>query len=230
MAFDSTSNKHAKQEDSNVNTVIGYTRVSTEEQGRSGLGLEAQRATISAHANAKGWEVVWVTDEGMSAKSLDRPGLQDALRMLKRHEADAILVAKLDRLSRSVQDFAGLLEVAKKQRWSITALDVGVDTTTSGGELVANVMAAVAQWERRTIGERTSVALKAAQARGVHVGRPAALSKSAESRLHELRASGLSFAKVAAHLNNEGVPTAHGGKAWHPTTVARILKRQEIAA
>lgn len=208
-----------------MTTVIGYTRVSTEEQGRSGLGLEAQHHAIASHAVSKGWEVIWLTDEGLSARSLARPALQEALAMLRDGHADALVVSKLDRLSRSVQDFAGLLALARKQRCAVTALDVGVDTTTSGGELVANVMASVAQWERRVIGERTSLALQAAQARGVRVGRPLSLSKEAEQRVFELRALGLSVARVAAQLNEEAVPTAHGGKAWHATTVSRILKR-----
>jgi DNA invertase Pin-like site-specific DNA recombinase len=228
LAFNSLSNHAAKREEQVVETVIGYTRVSTEEQGRSGLGLAAQRASITAHAAAKGWDVIWLSDEGASAKSLARPGLQEALVTLKHGDAQALIVSKLDRLSRSVQDFAGLLDLARKQRWAVTALDVGVDTTTSGGELVANVMAAVAQWERRTIGERTSVALKAAQERGVKVGRPRALSKEAQARLFELRALGMSHARVAKHLNAERVPTAHGG-FWHASTVARILNRIELA-
>jgi DNA invertase Pin-like site-specific DNA recombinase len=208
-----------------MTTIIGYTRASTEEQGRSGLGLEAQHHAIASHAVSKGWEVIWLTDEGTSARSLARPALQEALAMLRDGHADALVVSKLDRLSRSVQDFAGLLALARKQRWAVNALDVGVDTTTSGGELVANVMTSVAQWERRVIGERTSLALQAAQARGVRVGRPRALSQEAEQRVFELRALGLSVARVAAQLNEEEVPTAHGGKAWHATTVSRILKR-----
>lgn len=211
------------------NTLVGYTRVSTEEQGRSGLGLEAQRAAIERFATAHDKEVLWVTDEGVSAKSMKRPGIQTALWMLASGDADGIVVSKLDRLSRSVQDFANLLSDAKKQRWSLTALDIGMDTSTSGGELMANVMAAVAQWERDVISERTSAALRAAQARGVHVGRPATLSKDAELRLYELRALGFSHARVAAQLNAERVPTAHGGAAWHATTVARILNRQSAS-
>lgn len=96
-----------------------------------------------------------------------------------------------------------------------------MDTTTSGGELVANVRASVAQWERRVIGERTSLALQAAQARGVRVGRPRSLSKEAEQRVFELRALGLSVACVAT----QAVPTAHGGKARHATTVSRAPGR-----
>jgi len=205
--------------------VIGYCRVSTEEQADSRLGLDAQHDAIRRYAEMQGWEVEWLTDAGVSGKSLDRPALQTALGMLHRREAGALVVAKLDRLSRSVADFAGLLEVAQKRKWSIVAIDLGVDTSTSAGELVANVMASVARWERRIIGERTSAALRAAQARGVHVGRPNALSPDAELRLYELRAQGLSHVRVAEALNAERVPTAHGGKAWHSSTVARILKR-----
>jgi DNA invertase Pin-like site-specific DNA recombinase/integrase len=183
--------------------------VSTEEQGRSGLGLAAQRKAIAAHANAKEWDVIWLCDEGASAKSLDRPAFREALGLLKRGEAQAVVVSKLDRLSRLVQDFAGLLAVARKQRWAVNALDVGVDTTTPGGELVANVMVAVAQWERRTIGERTSVALKAAQERGVKLGRPRAISKDAEARVYELRALGMSY---KAHCR----PAQRGARAYSP--------------
>lgn len=204
--------------------VIGYTRVSTDEQGRSGLGLAAQRQAIERHCAARDWDVTWMSDEGVSAKSLARPALQEALSVVRRHEAEAVVVAKLDRLSRSVQDFAGLLDSARKQGWAIVAIDLGVDTTTSAGELVANVMAAVAQWERRAIGERTSAALRAAQARGVHVGRPASLDAVVEERLLSLREDGLSLARIAALLNAENVPGAHGGR-WHPSTVARVLRR-----
>ena len=204
--------------------VIGYTRVSTDEQGRSGLGMAAQRQAIERHCSARDWDVTWMSDEGVSAKSLARPALQEALSVVRRHEAEAVVVAKLDRLSRSVQDFAGLLDSARKQGWAIVAIDLGVDTTTSAGELVANVMAAVAQWERRAIGERTSAALRAAQARGVHVGRPASLDAVVEGRLLSLRGEGLSLARIAALLNAESVPGAHGGR-WHPSTVARVLRR-----
>jgi DNA invertase Pin-like site-specific DNA recombinase len=231
MAFDSLSRQHDDREETPMTTVIGYTRVSTDEQADSRLGLDAQREVISGYAAAHGWNVEWYSDEGVSGKTLDRPELQAALAHLadRRSEVSGLVVAKLDRLSRSVADFAGLLERAQRQHWSVVAIDLGVDTSTSAGELVANVMASVARWERRVIGERTSAALKAAQRRGVKVGRPRALSRDAEARLYELRALGLSFARVAAQLNTEAVPTAHGG-SWHASTVARILNRAEVAA
>jgi DNA invertase Pin-like site-specific DNA recombinase len=205
--------------------LVGYVRVSTEEQGRSRLGLDAQRASITAYAGAGEHSLVWAEDVGLSAKSMKRPALADALQSLKRGQADAIVVAKLDRLSRSVQDFAGILDTARKQDWAVIALDLGVDTTTPAGELVANVMAAVAQWERRTISVRTSEALVAAQARGVQLGRPVAVGDAVVARIHADRAAGLSFSRIARALNDEGVPTAHGGSAWHTTTIQRIYKR-----
>jgi DNA invertase Pin-like site-specific DNA recombinase len=167
--------------------MIGYLRVSTEEQANSGLGLEAQRDTIQRYADAHSWEVVWYEDAGLSAKSLDRPQLQAALARLhvlpKHRDVDGVVVAKLDRLSRSVVDFAGVLELARSRKWALVAIDLGVDTSTPTGELVANVMMSVAQWERRVIGERTSAAMQAAKRAGRHMGRVSALPQTTGDRL-----------------------------------------------
>ncbi|MER3389670.1 MAG: recombinase family protein [Microcella sp.] len=205
--------------------VIGYTRVSTDEQGRSGLGLAAQRRSIEDHALAKGWEVTWMSDEGASAKSLARPALQRALGALKAGEAEAIVVAKLDRLSRSVMDFGHLVELSRKQQWGLVVLDFDLDTTTAAGRMFAGVMMQFAQFERELASERTVAALAAARERGVQLGRPRSLPATSEARLHELRAEGLTLVATAEALNAEGVPTAHGGR-WHASTVARIAKRQ----
>lgn len=89
--------------------VVGYLRVSTREQADSGLGLDAQRRAISDEADRRGWTVTWCVDEGYTARNLNRPGLDKALRLLKRKEARALVVAKLDRLSRSLHDFASTL-------------------------------------------------------------------------------------------------------------------------
>jgi DNA invertase Pin-like site-specific DNA recombinase len=156
-----------------MTTMVGYLRVSTEEQAHSGLGLDAQRDTIQRYADAHRWDLIWYADEGLSAKSLDRPQLQAALARLhvlpKRRDVDGIVVAKLDRLSRSVHDFSGLLKLAAARRWSVVAIDPGVDTSTPTGKLVANVMMSVAEWEREVIGERTSVAMQAAKRQGRHM-------------------------------------------------------------
>lgn len=207
-------------------TVIGYLRVSTEEQAHSGLGLDAQRETIQRYADSHGWEVVWYEDAGISAKSLDRPALQAALERLhpKKRDVAGIVVAKLDRLSRSVHDFSGLLALAQKRGWSVVAIDLGVDTSTPTGKLVANVMMSVAEWEREIIGQRTSAALQIAKRNGVKLGRPATLPDSTATRLRVLRAEGQSFRAIAEQLNAEGVPAALGG-VWHTSTVSKTLAR-----
>lgn len=210
-----------------MTTMIGYTRVSTEEQASSGLGLEAQRETIQRYADAHGWDVVWYEDAGLSAKSLDRPQLQAALDRLdaspKRRDVDGLLVAKLDRLSRSVVDFAGVLDLARARRWALVAIDLGVDTSTPTGELVANVMMSVAQWERRVIGERTSAAMQAAKRAGRHMGRVSTLPKATGARLLELRAAH-TLAVTADTLNAEGLTTATG-TLWTENAVCKAHKR-----
>lgn len=208
-------------------TMIGYLRVSTDEQANSGLGLEAQRDTIQHYADSHGWDVVWYEDAGVSAKSLDRPQLQAALQRLhpKKRDVQGIVVAKLDRLSRSVHDFSGLLALANARKWSVVAIDLGVDTSTPTGKLVANVMMSVAEWEREIIGARTSAAMQAAKRQGKQIGRAATpLPATTADRLLELKRSGLSIAKIADALNAEGTPTALGNR-WHASTVTTALTR-----
>src|ERR1700684_2002591 len=129
--------------------VLGYVRVSTDEQTNSGAGLEAQRLAIIAECERRGWLLVEVIeDAGFSAKDMKRPGVQEALRALKAGEASALVVSKLDRLSRSMIDFTGVMEKAQKQGWALIALDLGVDMTTPAGEAMANMLATFAQFER----------------------------------------------------------------------------------
>jgi DNA invertase Pin-like site-specific DNA recombinase len=203
--------------------VVAYLRVSTVEQADSGLGLAAQRATIEAQASYKGWHIVnWCVDAGATGKDLDRPGLHEALSLLRCKQADALVVAKLDRASRSVVDFAGLLEVARREGWAFVAIDLNVDTSTPTGELLANVMMSVAQWERRTIGLRTKEALEAKRRAGYRLGRPVVLPADVRAAVQAWRAAGCTLADVAALLNERGVPTAHGGQEWRPSTVRGV--------
>lgn len=215
-----------------MTTMIGYLRVSTEEQANSGLGLDAQRESIERYADAHGWAVAWYVDEGLSAKSLARPQLQAALTRLhvlpKRRDVDGIVVAKLDRLSRSVHDFSGILKLANARKWAVVAIDLGVDTSTPTGKLVANVMMSVAEWEREVIGERTSAAMQAAKRQGRHMGRVSALPPSTGERLMTLRATH-TIAGTAHALNAEGLCTASGAP-WSANAVAKAQKRIEARA
>lgn len=202
--------------------VIAYTRVSTEEQAASGLGLEAQMTTIAAAADARGWQISHTFTDTGSGKDLRRPALLEALAELDRR-GGILITSKLDRLSRSVLDFAGLAERAKRAGWSIVALDVDVDTTTPTGELVANISASVAQWERRIIGARTSAALQAKKANGARLGRPVTLDEQTRNRIMEAVYRRETLSGIARSLNTEGVPTARGGR-WHPSTIAKVIE------
>lgn len=220
-----------KQPAPDVPRVVGYVRVSTEEQADSGAGLGAQRLAVAQGAAVRGWEVVEVVeDAGASAKSLKRPGLRRALGMIEAGEADVLMVAKLDRLSRSLLDFTALMEQSRRQGWSLVALDLGVDTSTPAGEMLANVLATFAQFERRLIGQRTKEALAVKRAEGVRLGRPRTLPAKVVDRIRSLRAEGLSLKAIAEELNGADVPTAQGGAHWHPSTVRVVLLQEEEPA
>jgi DNA invertase Pin-like site-specific DNA recombinase len=204
--------------------VLGYVRVSTEEQGRSGAGLAAQRAAISRTCDERGWDLVEVVeDKGFSAKSLERPGITGVLERLNAGDADALMVAKLDRLSRSLLDFAGLMERARRQGWALVALDLGVDTSTPAGEMMANVLATFAQFERRMIGQRTKDALAQKKAAGVRLGRPRNLPDDIVRRIADQREAGLTLQAIADGLNASNVPTAQGGALWRPSSVRAVI-------
>ncbi|WP_309664456.1 recombinase family protein [Microbacterium paludicola] len=197
------------------------------EQASSGLGLDAQRDTIQRYTDAHGWDVLWHEDASLSAKSLARPQLQGALDRLDtsptRSDVDGIVVAKVDRLSRSVADFARVLELARSHGWALVAIDLGVDTSTPTGELVANVMMSVAQWERRVIGERTSAAMQAAKRQGRHMRRVSVLPEATGDRPLALRRTH-TLADTAAALNTEGHTTATG-LPWTINGVAKVQRR-----
>lgn len=212
--------------------VIAYTRVSTDEQAASGLGLDAQRRQIEAAVTLHPeWdEVTWRSDNGYSAKTLVRPALQQALASLQAGEAEALVVAKLDRISRSVADFVALVARSRHEHWEMVVLDLGVDTTTATGEMIANIMASLAQFERRLIGERTSAALQALKARGVRLGRPVQLPDAVRARITEERGRGRTYAGIAGQLTQERVPTVQGGVRWWPSTVKAVLQSVELDA
>ncbi len=215
--------------DAGMTRAVGYIRVSTDEQADSGLGLDAQRSTLRSECARRGWDLVRIAeDAGASGKSMNgRPALTDALQAVETGQADTLVVAKLDRLSRSLLDFAGLMERAHRKGWSLVALDLGVDTTTPAGELIANVMATFAQYERKIIGQRTTDALKAAKARGVRLGRPRLLPAAVARRIVRDRDGGATLTAIAEALNAEGVPTAQGGRRWYPSTVRAVLTQQQ---
>ena len=225
--------------------VVGYVRVSTEGQADGGVSLDAQRAKLSAYAIAMDLDLVAIVeDAGVSAKSLARPGLGRVLAMLDSGEAEGVLVAKLDRLTRSVRDLGDLVERYFASRCSLLSVSDSIDTRTAAGRLVLNVLTSVAQWEREATGERTRDALAHMKREGVKLGGAALgwtrgdatdahgrrvvedVGAEAETvgRIVALRAEGASLREIAATLDAEGRTTKRGGR-WAAETVRKVLAR-----
>jgi DNA invertase Pin-like site-specific DNA recombinase len=215
--------------------VIGYVRVSTDEQGVNGGGVAAQRDAIEAEVKRRGWDLVDIySDVASGGKDMKkRLGLAAAISAIESGDAAALVVSKLDRLSRSLLDFAGLMERAEKKGWEIVVLAEQFDMTTSSGRAMAGMLAVFAQWERDVIRERTRDALAAKRRAGTlkgTVGRagwtsrsPNLIADDVRGRIVVLAGGGMSSSAIARLLNNERVPTAAGGVAWYPSTVKRVL-------
>jgi DNA invertase Pin-like site-specific DNA recombinase len=148
--------------------------------------------------------------------------VQIALETLAAGEASALVVAKLDRLSRSMLDFTGIMATAQKQGWALVALDC-VDTTTPAGEAMANVLATFAQFERRLISQRTRDALAIKRAQGVQLGRRREVPDAIVARIVAERSGGSTMTAIAERLTEDHVPTAHGGARWWPSTVRAVV-------
>lgn len=223
--------------------VIGYIRVSTEEQATSGQSLDAQRSKLEAYAKLYDLELVEIVeDAGESAKSLQRPGLQRCLESLRRGDAQGLLIAKLDRLTRSVADWQALIdgffgERAGKQLFSVAD---SIDTRTAAGRLVLNVLFSASQWEREAIGERTKDALQNKIRKGERCGKvrfgyqlgtdgrsltPHPQEQAALELVRSLRTSGESLRSIAAELGRRGIITKEGKTRWTHTAVSRLLER-----
>lgn len=219
--------------------VVGYTRVSTQEQAKDGWTLAQQRKDIEAECARRGWELVAVIeDAGYTGRNDNRPGLQHVLGMLaSRGGPKAVVVARLDRLARSLVHLAHWIELSSKQGWSMVALDHELNTSTANGRLVARIIASVAQWESEINGERVRDGMAEARAslrasgQPVPFGfQPAQLHPKTVRRILAGRAAGKSYATLANELMASGIPAPAGGPTWHPSTVAGVYKREAATA
>lgn len=217
---------------------FGYIRVSTNQQVYNGLSLFEQEAKLRAYASLYDLELVDViVDAGVSAKTLDRPGLREALSRIDAGEAEGLVIAKLDRLTRSVGDWNTLIDKWFGKRAALLSVGDQIDTRTAAGRLVLNILVSVAQWERESVRERTKDALAHKKAIGEKVGAPAYGYRVDEKSvvevidelqaiqmMRDLRSKGVSLQDIADELNGRKIATKRGGR-WYPMTVKKILDR-----
>jgi site-specific DNA recombinase len=218
---------------------IGYARVSTDKQADRGVSLDAQTEKIRAMVVVHGAELAdIIVEAGESAKSLNRPGMQRLLALVDAGDVQAVIVAKLDRLTRSVKDLCELLERFERRGVALISVAESLDTGSAAGRLVLNIMTAVSQWEREAIGERTRDALSHKRSNGERVGNiqfgyrlcadgkhvePHPAEQAVLHEIHALRKSGTTMRGIAAALNYRSLRTRRGS-AWRLESVARVLK------
>ena len=209
---------------------VAYIRVSTDRQAEHGISLDAQRAKVHRlRGELYDLDLVDViVDAGVSAKTLERPGLIRALAMLEHGHADALAVVKLDRLTRSVRDLAHLVDRYFAKGWALMSVSENVDTRSAAGRLVLNVIASVAQWEREAVGERTKAALALKKQRGEYTGGRPLLSATAWS-------TGARWSPIHPSNASSQTPTMHASRACPSakspcTSTASAIAREMGAA
>ncbi len=209
-----------------TSTVYGYCRVSTEGQ-EDGAGLEAQAIAIQQEASRRGWTTLQIHREVVSGgKRVDqRPILAAILEQISR--GDVLVVAKGDRLARSLVVLAQLLEASDRDGWSLVLLDLGVDTSTPAGRLSAQVVGAAAEYERQMIRARTRDGLAVKRAQGVRLGRPVQMPAEVRAEVVRLRGEGLRLKDIAEQMTERGIPTASGRAVWTTSHVQTTLATAE---
>jgi site-specific DNA recombinase len=222
-------------------TAIGYVRVSTEDQAKEGVSLDNQKSKIEAYCQLKDLELIEVVeDAGISAKNLRRPGVQKVLRMARKKQIDAIVVYKLDRIFRSTVDALETTKMFDKWGVSFHSIEETLDTQSAMGRFFFTLTAALAEMERRLIGERTKVALAHKRSKNEKTGgdvpygydlTPAGIliKNDDEQRVIKticrLNRDGYSLRKICRELEKEGHLTKNGKAIWQPSTIWKILKR-----
>lgn len=225
---------------------LGYVRLSKEERhGNGGLGVAAQRSAVEGEVLRRGWSLVAILEDvGWSGRTLRRPGIERCLSLLRGGDADVLVVAKLDRLTRRMADLVSLVEETKRSRstgkgsarrrlppWQLCPCDMpSVDTTQPAGAFTANMIGAAAQFEREMIAKRTRDALAVKKSRGERVGREPGVPEAVRARIVKLRKRGAGWFKIADKLNSDNVPTSRGGSKWYPSTVKKVWQSAQYIA
>jgi site-specific DNA recombinase len=242
------NNRYTNIDNANEPQIIkaaAYIRVSTDEQAESGYSLQLQRERIIAQIAAKGWKLFKVyEDGGQSGGKLERPALQEMLSDIDAGNIQAVVIYKLDRLSRKQRDTMYLIEdVFLKQNIELVSISESLDTSSPTGRAMIGMLSVFAQLERDTITERLSGGRKQKAKSGGYSGGNSAIGYTTERgkknlfaddkkavtvrRVFELKSDGLNLQQTADQLNAEGHSTKQGAR-FTPTQVMRILNRREL--
>ena len=221
------------------NKAIGYIRVSTTGQADSGVSLEAQRAKIEAYAVMHELNLSIIEDAGISAKSLDRPGMARLLKLIQGRKVNTVVVSKIDRISRSISDLNNLIQLFNKSGVEFVSISDHIDTGSANGRLSINLLGSINQWEREIISERTSEALAVMRSNGKRISRFAPYGfklngngvvedideQKAIQAIHKLRQDGLSLRRIGAELSLRGF-CSRSGSVLSAQTINTVLKRE----
>lgn len=207
---------------------LGVARVSTDDQVENGHSLDAQDGRLREEAERRGANIELVPIPARSGKKMS-PELRQVLDRLARGEADGLMVAKLDRLSRSVAVTSDVIAAAQQQGWNIVIADLGIDLSTWQGRSMAHMLATFAEVERELMSDRTKEGLRIAKAKGKHLGRPALVANDVVRRIVFERENGRSYRAIAADLSTSGVLSPEGRVVWQESTVRRIFDRSKVA-
>jgi len=227
--------------------IVGYVRVSTIEQARQGESLGTQRERISRYLDLSDAELIFtISDDGVSGKTMNRPGFHKVLQMLRDGEADGICVSRLDRMTRRVRHLIELVEdLFVGQNKHLMSVAEQIDTNTPMGRACLTILSAIAQLEREQIAERVKEVLQEKIRRGERTGTipygytvdpcdptgkllvPHPGERESIDIAKELRANHWSYHKIAEELTRRGIPTKTGKEKWIHTSVRRILTRPE---
>jgi site-specific DNA recombinase len=222
-------------------TAIGYVRVSTEDQAKEGVSLDNQRAKIEAYCQLKDLDLSEIVeDAGISAKNLRRVGVQKVLKLARKREVDAVVVYKLDRIFRSRVDALETTKAFDKWGVSFHSIEETLDTRSAMGRFFFTLTAALAEMERRLIGERTKAALAHRRSKSEKTGgdvpygydlTPAGILIKNETEqevirfIRRLNRDGYSLRRICRELEREGHLTKNRSEIWQPSTIWKILRR-----
>ena len=217
---------------------VAYLRVSTQEQAQNGHSLDAQRTRLTSYAAGTGRQLARVyVDDGYSAGTLKRAGIQELLSDIKAGQVATLLVTKLDRLSRSLLDLLEVVRLCERYKVALVSASEAIDTSTPAGRMMLQLLGVFAEFERARIGERISDVLadrrskRRVYSRNVPFGyrrnadqlEPDERQQEILAKMRSMRATGASLREIAAYVNNLSLKTNNGGERFYPQTVKQVL-------